>query len=116
MKDPYQILEVSPDASIEQIREQYRLLVQAWHPDKFRNPKQRIKAEERMNTERLAHDVGAHAQAFATNEALLTTLSKEMSSGDVIVFMSPSSFSGIQHELARRVSSNRARSAPTVSV
>ncbi len=56
MKDPYQTLEVSQDASMEQIREQYRLLVQAWHPDKFRNPNQRAKAEERLKEINAAYE------------------------------------------------------------
>jgi len=40
MKDYYQILEVGTDASQDIIKEQYRFLVQAWHPDKFPNPSQ----------------------------------------------------------------------------
>ena len=44
-KDPYVVLDLPGDATAEQIREQYRLLVHAWHPDKFRTPKQRLKAE-----------------------------------------------------------------------
>jgi DnaJ family protein C protein 17 len=48
MKDLYAILELSPAAPQTRIREQYRLLIQAWHPDKFSNPAQKAQAEERM--------------------------------------------------------------------
>lgn len=35
MKDYYKILEIEPNATIEQVKSQYHLLVHAWHPDKF---------------------------------------------------------------------------------
>jgi len=47
MKNYYQILEVPSEASQDIIKEQYRFLVQAWHPDKFPNSTQKIKAEEK---------------------------------------------------------------------
>jgi len=47
MNDYYQILEVPPNASQDQIKDQYRLLIQAWHPDKFSSPKSKAKAEEK---------------------------------------------------------------------
>jgi curved DNA-binding protein CbpA len=48
-KSYYEVLEVSRDASQDEIREQYRLQIQAWHPDKFRNASknQQAKAEAR---------------------------------------------------------------------
>jgi curved DNA-binding protein CbpA len=57
MKDYYQILEVEPDASQEKIREQYLLLIQAWHPDKFPHPAQKLKAEERTKAINAAYEV-----------------------------------------------------------
>ncbi len=57
MKDYYAILEVPPTASQETIREQYLLLIQAWHPDKFPNPAQRAKAEEKCKEINIAYDV-----------------------------------------------------------
>jgi CheY-like chemotaxis protein/DnaJ-domain-containing protein 1 len=57
MKDFYAILEVSPTASQETIREQYLLLIQAWHPDKFPNPAQKAKAEEKCKQINVAYDV-----------------------------------------------------------
>ncbi len=48
MIDYYQVLEVSPTALQAQIKEQYRLLVQAWHPDKFASESSRARAEEKL--------------------------------------------------------------------
>ncbi|MEI6290457.1 MAG: SUMF1/EgtB/PvdO family nonheme iron enzyme [Chloroflexota bacterium] len=48
MIDYYQVLEVSPNAAPAQIKEQYRLLVQAWHPDKFASESSRTRAEEKL--------------------------------------------------------------------
>ena len=62
MKDYYAILEVSPTASPETIREQYLLLIQAWHPDKFPNPAQKAKAEEKCKQINSAYDVLKDAQ------------------------------------------------------
>ncbi len=57
MKDYYQILEVPPNASQERIKEQYRFLVHAWHPDKFPNPAQKAKAEEKIKEINEAYEV-----------------------------------------------------------
>ncbi len=57
MKDYYAILEVPPTASQEEIREQYYFLIQAWHPDKFRNADQRAKAEEKSKELNIAYGV-----------------------------------------------------------
>ena len=48
MKSYYDILEVSPDDSQEKIQEQYYFLVQAWHPDKYRNENDKQRANERI--------------------------------------------------------------------
>lgn len=48
MKDYYKILGVDPKATIEQIKFQYRLLIHAWHPDKFPNGELKKKAEEKI--------------------------------------------------------------------
>jgi curved DNA-binding protein len=57
MKDHYQILELEIDASPETIKEQYRFLVQAWHPDKFPNSAQKLRAEEKLKDINAAYEV-----------------------------------------------------------
>jgi len=57
MKNYYQILEVEPDAPPDQIREQYLFLIQAWHPDKFPNPAQKTKAEEKTKDINAAYEI-----------------------------------------------------------
>ena len=47
MKDYYGILELSPNATPDEIKAQYRLMLNAWHPDKHSNPEHKAKAEER---------------------------------------------------------------------
>ena len=45
MKDLYKILDVSPDASMQEIRERYHYLAFAYHPDRFGNSEHKKKAE-----------------------------------------------------------------------
>lgn len=47
-KNYYQIFEISPNASPDEIKNQYRFLVQAWHPDKFGSPESKARAEEKL--------------------------------------------------------------------
>jgi DnaJ-class molecular chaperone len=47
-KNFYQILDLSLRALQAEIKAQYRLLVHAWHPDKFPAPDQKAKAGENM--------------------------------------------------------------------
>jgi curved DNA-binding protein CbpA len=72
MKDYYAILEVSPTASQKTIREQYILLIQAWHPDKFSNPSQKAKAEEKTKEINSAYDVLKDVQKRARYDSEFT--------------------------------------------
>jgi curved DNA-binding protein CbpA len=65
MKDYYAILEVSPTAPQETIKEQYHFLIQAWHPDKFSNPTQKAKAEEKSKEINAAYGVLKNPQKRA---------------------------------------------------
>lgn len=47
MKDYYKILELDPKTTDEQIKTQHKLLLHAWHPDKFPEGDLRIKAHEK---------------------------------------------------------------------
>ncbi len=68
VKDPYAILELTPPASVEQIRRQYRLLAHAWHPDKFHSPEQRQQAEERLKAINAAYNALMDPQVRARLE------------------------------------------------
>jgi hypothetical protein len=57
MKDLYEILDVPPTATSEQIAEQYHLLINAWHPDKFSSAKDKDKAEEKAKEINAAYQV-----------------------------------------------------------
>jgi CheY-like chemotaxis protein len=57
MHDHYDVLEVSPAASAEEIREQYLFLMQAWHPDKFASASHKRRAEEKCKQINAAYDV-----------------------------------------------------------
>ncbi len=48
MKDYYKILEVEPNAPLEQIKSQHRFLIHAWHPDKFPDGELKDKAQEKI--------------------------------------------------------------------
>lgn len=48
MKDYYKILEVDPSASQDEIKSQYRFLVQGFHPDKYSSAESKAKAEEKL--------------------------------------------------------------------
>ena len=62
MKDYYQILELSPDASQDEIQKQWRFLVQVWHPDKFANLDHKRRVEEKFKEITEAYEVLSHPQ------------------------------------------------------
>jgi len=59
----------------------------------------RIPAEQRMNTEALAGEIGKKAAAFHSNDELLNKMIDNIKPGDAVIFMSAGSFSGIQYKL-----------------
>lgn len=81
MQDYYAILEVPTNASIDKIREQYRLMAHAWHPDKFPTPDQKAIATEKMqqineayetlgnSSRRISYDRELREQGYAQNNA-----------------------------------------------
>ncbi len=63
----YEILEIEPDASPEEIKRVYRDLVLVWHPDRFAdNPRLRQKAEEKLKEVNLAYEVVTGPKANST--------------------------------------------------
>jgi len=57
MKNYYEMLEISENSSQEELKAQYRFLVQAWHPDKFSSPEQKEKAENKTKEINKAYEV-----------------------------------------------------------
>ena len=57
MKNYYQILGVSPSASSEEIKERYRFLVKAYHPDRFTTEKEKSQASKEMQQINEAYSV-----------------------------------------------------------
>ena len=80
MEDYYSILGVSPKATSEEINERFRLLAQAYHPDKFSTEKQKRQAEEEFKkfneayqiltneTKRLEYDRVRNPRSFKVAE------------------------------------------------
>jgi hypothetical protein len=56
-KNYYEVLDVPSDASPQAIKEQYRFLLHAWHPDKFPNPQQKLRAQERTKEINEAYEI-----------------------------------------------------------
>lgn len=48
IKSYYKTLEIPQNASHQTIKEQYRVLVKKWHPDKFPDPLEKLKVEEKI--------------------------------------------------------------------
>jgi curved DNA-binding protein CbpA len=70
MTDPYQVLNVSPDASDEEIKKAYRDLARKYHPDNYHDNPLADLAQEKMKEINAAYDAiqrqrssGGHASA-----------------------------------------------------
>jgi DnaJ-class molecular chaperone len=52
-----ELLELTPEAGLEEVRQAYKDLASVWHPDRFTgNPRLRQRAEERMKELNLAYE------------------------------------------------------------
>ena len=56
MSDPYKVLNVSPDASDDEIKRAYRNLAKKYHPDRYQNSPLAEKASEKMKEINAAYD------------------------------------------------------------
>ena len=55
--DSYRILDLPPDATLEEVKRSYRELVRVWHPDRFASdPKLQNKAQEKLKLINLAYE------------------------------------------------------------
>ncbi len=57
MKDYYEVLGISPQSSEKDVKERFRFLSHAFHPDKFATPSQRKQAEELFKSKSEAYRV-----------------------------------------------------------
>lgn len=65
MKDYYSVLDVSTEASIDEIKGQYRQLVRIYHPDRFTDPKDKSYAEQKLKEIIEAYHALASAERMA---------------------------------------------------
>lgn len=65
MKDYYRVLDVSTEASIDEIKGQYRQLVRIYHPDRFTDPKDKSYAEQKLKEIIEAYHALASAERMA---------------------------------------------------
>ena len=63
MRDPYEVLGVSPDASDDEIKRTYRDLARKYHPDNYQNNPLADLAEEKMKEINEAYDAITKARA-----------------------------------------------------
>ena len=66
MRDYYEILGVAPNASSEEVRQRYRFLAQAYHPDKFPDPQHKSQAEETFKSVQEAYQTLSNPRRRAT--------------------------------------------------
>lgn len=53
----YEVLELNPPVSLDDLKQAYKDLVQVWHPDRFsHNPRLRQKAEEKLKQINVAYE------------------------------------------------------------
>ena len=67
----------------------------------------RLDASTKMDTERLARNIGPQAKAFDDNDDLYGWLKEQIRANDSVIFMSPGNFSGIHQKLAEQVNSGQ---------
>ena len=63
MRDPYEVLGVSPDADDNEIKKAYRELARKYHPDNYQNNPLADLAEEKMKEINEAYDAITRSRA-----------------------------------------------------
>lgn len=85
--NPYQVLQISPTATREEIRAAYRGLARRWHPDRFTEGPERDWANEKMASINAAYRscLGGNPNAIkdGDEQAILQKISEMIDSGDI---------------------------------
>ncbi|MBN3887355.1 MULTISPECIES: J domain-containing protein [unclassified Nostoc] len=64
----YQVLDVSSDASVDEIKQAYKDLFQVWHPDRYaHNPRLQRKAEAELKAINSAYEIIMESLASGHN-------------------------------------------------
>ena len=75
IKKCYEILELAPDASLDDVKQAYKDLVNIWHPDRVsNNPRLKQKAEEKLKKVNVAYK---KVEAFLSSKQSLEPEQKE---------------------------------------
>lgn len=81
MKNPYEVLGVSPSATNEEVRDAYRALAKKYHPDNYADSPLADMAEEKMKEINAAYDEILRARAEEKNNAGATGGTSQKRSG-----------------------------------
>lgn len=79
MRNYYQILGVLPSASVEEIKERYRFLVKAYHPDRFAAEKEKAQASKEMQLINEAYSVLSDSEKRAIYDRKIGVTAHESS-------------------------------------
>ena len=109
MRDPYEVLGVSPDASDDEIKKAYRELARKYHPDNYQNNPLADLAEEKMKEINQAYDAVTKARsgggsAYGSGSAAQSGYGYGYSSGSAYQQQRQSGGSGVYAQARQAVS------------
>ena len=109
MRDPYEVLGVSPDAGDDEIKKAYRELARKYHPDNYQNNPLADLAEEKMKEINQAYDAITKARsgggsAYGSGSAAQSGYSYGYSSGSAYQQQRQSSGGGVYAQARQAVS------------
>ncbi len=109
MRDPYEVLGVSPDAGDDEIKKAYRELARKYHPDNYQNNPLADLAEEKMKEINQAYDAITKARsgggsAYGSGSAAQSGYSYGYSSGSAYQQQRQSGGSGVYAQARQAVS------------